>query len=275
MGVPIPPPNGNSPPPHLDDAVLAVHHPCKGLAEDGHVLLQLLGFGFTQHCTPLAVEFMEVQGGALLLLGQLVLCVGGGGVMSCGDGRWAAKPPPSPQWTFRKRLSISLFLLAASSSASAWPCSSSSPSSADVGAAARCCRFTGMAGHGGQRERERGGLGLRCPSRPHGPPTAPQPGTPPKTLPFGIRPRPPSHSLWPHTFRCPPPRIPVPFAPTRRSSPRSRRPTGLLATATSCPGPNFRSPSNRRHTRAPLRLEERVGVAVLLHYWSGFRDPPR
>lgn len=59
---------------HLDDAVLAVHDPREGLAQDVHVPAQLLGPGLPQHRPPLRVELVQAQGAALLLLGQLVLC---------------------------------------------------------------------------------------------------------------------------------------------------------------------------------------------------------
>lgn len=72
---------------HLDDTVLAVHHPRKGLAEDLNILAQLLGLGLPQNRLPLHVELVEVQGAAVLLLGQLVL--GGKCAVGRGSGdRW-------------------------------------------------------------------------------------------------------------------------------------------------------------------------------------------
>lgn len=91
-------------------------------------------------------------------------------------------------------MSISPFVLASSSSASAWLCSSRSPSSAAMGAAARERRLSDMtAGTGHTGVRSGGGYSGSRPPPPA--PPGPVPPYPPLSPPPGVPPKAPLHTL--------------------------------------------------------------------------------
>lgn len=58
---------------YLNDAVLAVHHSFKGLAEDLNVLVKLSGLDLPEDGSPLRVNLIEVQSAVVFFFGQLVL----------------------------------------------------------------------------------------------------------------------------------------------------------------------------------------------------------